>query len=598
MTSLLFSNPWGWLGLLGLPLVVLIHFLQQPTKRVITSTLFLFEHTPPQSFRGSVIEQLRNSWPLWLQLLAVLLLTWLLLEPRWVQKRSESDVIIVLDSSASMWPYKQKLLKQVSGIADFFQSVSASTNWLLMESASQRGLLYRGQNQSELLNLLQEWEPIWGMHDSSKALEIALQRKGDNGVVIFFTDHRATLPAGVVGVGVGSPINQVGFVGSNIRKNINSTEWTALVKNWGTMPAERIWWIESDLETKDENLLQLEPNQAVVLKGLVPKDITEWTIHLAEDDFPLDNTMPILRPLDKTLNLYIDVKGKMKRVLDKLITSNSYLQLVANENEADVILATSLTGFVLGMDGKEPRANIIFRTPRNKAGSREPAPIIQETHPFTRGVSWQGLLSSGPMSFQMGEEDQVLLWQKDKPLIFLGSKKGKPQLMFNFDFEHSNADRLPAFLILLHRYFLEVAEGKVAYHRRILKTNEILSLEEIPDGSSIVAKTEFAENVSHKVLTTRQARQMAASGKPSRLSIELEGQEILRAAVQFEEPLEADLRKAESYSDLENEMRALQKSSSKPDPWEAWWIVIILAGLVLSWYFQSSYSLSKANKNL
>ncbi|MEZ7956525.1 MAG: hypothetical protein QMC23_07575 [Rubritalea sp.] len=43
-----------------------------------------------------------NSIPLWLQLLIVLLITWLLVQPRFVKSNSTQRIAIVLDSSASM----------------------------------------------------------------------------------------------------------------------------------------------------------------------------------------------------------------------------------------------------------------------------------------------------------------------------------------------------------------------------------------------------------------------------------------------------------------------------------------------------------------
>ncbi len=34
-------NPWGFLALLGIPIVVYIHMLQRRSKRIPVSTLFL-----------------------------------------------------------------------------------------------------------------------------------------------------------------------------------------------------------------------------------------------------------------------------------------------------------------------------------------------------------------------------------------------------------------------------------------------------------------------------------------------------------------------------------------------------------------------------
>src|SRR5688572_7466396 len=104
----LIGNPWGWLGLLGLPIVVLAFMLQQKSRLARTSTWFLLEHLAPESKGGRRLQRLVQSVPFWLMLLAVALLTWLLLDPRWVDQRSRQTVVVVLDSSFSMEAFRSE----------------------------------------------------------------------------------------------------------------------------------------------------------------------------------------------------------------------------------------------------------------------------------------------------------------------------------------------------------------------------------------------------------------------------------------------------------------------------------------------------------
>src|SRR5690349_20650245 len=94
-----FGNLLGFWALLGVPVILAIHFLQRESRQVVTSTLFLLEQLAPESAQGRRWERLRNSVTLWLQILAVLLLTWLLVQPRWLRANSIQHVVIVLDSS-------------------------------------------------------------------------------------------------------------------------------------------------------------------------------------------------------------------------------------------------------------------------------------------------------------------------------------------------------------------------------------------------------------------------------------------------------------------------------------------------------------------
>ena len=69
-----FANPLGLLALLGIPAVLAIHFLQRKARELPVSTLFLLDHTRREAAGGRRFERLIPSIPLWMQLLAVLLL--------------------------------------------------------------------------------------------------------------------------------------------------------------------------------------------------------------------------------------------------------------------------------------------------------------------------------------------------------------------------------------------------------------------------------------------------------------------------------------------------------------------------------------------
>jgi len=98
--ELSFANPAGFWALLGLPAVVIIHFLQRRARRQVITTLFLLEPMRQESAGGHRFQRLRTSIPFWLQLLMVLGLTWLLIEPRWVRSTSVQRLAVVVDASA------------------------------------------------------------------------------------------------------------------------------------------------------------------------------------------------------------------------------------------------------------------------------------------------------------------------------------------------------------------------------------------------------------------------------------------------------------------------------------------------------------------
>src|SRR5438309_2864693 len=129
-----FANPAGFWALALVPTILAIHFLQQRSKRVITSTWFLIDPFAPRSVGGRTWEKLRSSRALWLQLLAALLTTWLLTEPRWPRADSTQTVVLVLDSSVSMSAFRaaaiQAAQREISGSA----GLAMHTTWVIMTS--------------------------------------------------------------------------------------------------------------------------------------------------------------------------------------------------------------------------------------------------------------------------------------------------------------------------------------------------------------------------------------------------------------------------------------------------------------------------------
>ncbi len=146
-----FGNPLGFLALLALPAIFAIHFLQRESRRVVTSTLFLLEQLAPESAQGRRFERLRNSAPLWLQIIAALLVTWLLVQPRWLLRQSTHRVVIVLDSSISMLPFHDELLRAVDAQTAQLSRAAARTEWHLLESDTTRPKLYSGIDRAALL---------------------------------------------------------------------------------------------------------------------------------------------------------------------------------------------------------------------------------------------------------------------------------------------------------------------------------------------------------------------------------------------------------------------------------------------------------------
>ncbi|MED5417705.1 MAG: BatA domain-containing protein, partial [Verrucomicrobiota bacterium] len=157
--NIVLTNPAGFFALLGIPAVILIHFLQRQARVIPISTLFLLAHTQRESLSGRRFDRFTNSVPLWLQLLMVLLLTWLLVLPRYVRPASTQQVAIVLDSSASMSVFKDKLVISLREKLPPLQGNASRLQLYLFESAAEKPVIYAGNDLEEALTSLENWNP-------------------------------------------------------------------------------------------------------------------------------------------------------------------------------------------------------------------------------------------------------------------------------------------------------------------------------------------------------------------------------------------------------------------------------------------------------
>ena len=191
-----FGNPAGFLALLAVPAILAIHFLQRESRQVETSTLFLLEQLAPESAQGRRLERLRSSVPLWLQLAAAFLATWLLAQPRWVRPDAAQHVMLVLDSTVSMTAFRDEMLRAVDEDSARLARAAAHTEWEAIESDPARPTVYSGPSREALLAALRAWKPHMGTHDPGPQIQAAQAILGGKGTLIFVTDRKRPIPPG------------------------------------------------------------------------------------------------------------------------------------------------------------------------------------------------------------------------------------------------------------------------------------------------------------------------------------------------------------------------------------------------------------------
>jgi hypothetical protein len=577
---ILFANPAGLWALLGIPVILLIHFLQRESKRVEVSTLFLLEHLDRESVQGRRFDRLRNSVPLWLQLLGVLLLAWLLSEPRWASGRSVQRVVLVLDNSASMEAFREELLESIREELPPLTTIVGTTEYTAIESSSSGTTLYRGTSLGELIAALSSWEPAAGSHSTEQALRVGRGLAGSGGILVFVTDHTGdTLPFGASRLAVGSPLDNVGFAGLRVDTENDKTVWRATLRNYSATAQTRSWFLGSGGRRSEARSVALEPGATRILQGEFPEGVDRVSLVLEPDRFTRDDSLHLVKPAPKRLLVSRTGAASAESLIAGLIGSLENTAQAAAGETPDLWFAT----YNPLAPAELPGVSIVLMNQEQVPGRFFSGPIVASNHPLVADLDWQGLIARSTPSIPMAEGDLVLLWQGERPLVFLREGAGKRQLIFNFDVASSNAPRLPAFIVLVHRFTALVRADKVAVELRNVELRQPLALAfDAKDGAPDL---EVMTETGRGTIPLSRARQLRAPGEPGFFRVGQGGTVLLDAAANFADTREADLSKADSVSELGALPEAIRERQTEGDPVWFVWVLLLAAAMLVTWHY-------------
>jgi len=589
-----FSNFAGFWALLGIPAVVAVHFLQQRSRTVRTSTLFLLEALAPESQGGRRFERLRFSRAFWLQIAAVLLATWVLAQPRWLRDESARVVVAVLDDSMSMRVCHDEAVREVEKLFSRNEGRAARTEWVVMTSNARQPALYRGGDRRAAVAAAAAWRPSSGTHECGTALRLGRALAGEPGACWFFTDRRGRAPADQPVVGVGRVARNVGFAGSRCDRN----GWRALVRNYSDAAVSREWWMESGGKKSATRRVEIEAGGLVELSAKFPEGVDSCVLVLEGDEFPADDRLPMVRPAPKRLSASMEMNGENARAFfQKLAEGVPGVEFVPRGSGA-LRFADLLDGSVA------PKGAAIFvaRAPVGAEADAkrvvQTAPVVPERHALTDGLNWQGLVGMGAAGLRRPEGAEVLLWQGGEALAWVANR----QLFLNFDWEAGNAGRLPSMVLLIRRFIEETQADQDREYAANFDAGAPVRLGVAGGtggaggagggGNAAGALTmESAEGT--RELTDAEAAVLRAPRDAGFFTVRRGGsggsggRVLVRGAAQFADSRQGDFSECESFvsgaPDAETEREVLIRNSHG-DPLANVWLLAMGAALVWSWW--------------
>ncbi len=581
-----FAHPAALWCLLGLPAVLAIHFLQRRSRREVVTTLFLLQQMRRESEVGNRFERLRSSIPLWLQLLIVLIFTWLLAGPRWLKKDAVQRIAIVLDASASMSAFRDDAESAVKSTLSTLLSPLARVELTLLSSDPGQPALYHGAAQTDLISALPQWQPLLGVHDFTPSLRTARGLVGAQGSIVLISDHvlADALPFEAALLSIGHETANVGWAGVTVEEKDGQLFWRALLRNYGSQSQDREWSAEANGKSSPPTKITLAPQESRTLSGPFPAE-DEVTLALSADAFTLDDRLPLMRPKPKILGLHVpalpvqDGSGELRELFEKFADT----RLAASAAETDVRGIVWPPSIALGAD----QHAIVFASPaKGDSSAWLRGSIVAEAHPLIDGLNWQSLLVREGMIVPRDERDRVLLWQAERPLISLRrTAAGAQQLFCHFDLLSSNARKLPALAVLLHRFLQTIREEKIAPESVNFDLRQRLTLAHLRGEKATPLQLTTRTPSATISIPGAQAHLMRAPTQPGFFEVKQSDVLLLQGAAHFADAREADLQLAKPFQDLAKLKLTQTETTLEADSHWQLWLLLLLAALLGSWWW-------------
>lgn len=532
-----FANPWGLLGLLALPAIVVIHLYHRRYPPLLVAGLHLWGIETHTTTAGRTRERLPITPSLICELLAALLLSLVLADPRWGDLGKVVHLVVVLDNSASMSSrppgleeksFRDAAIDELDRRAKQLPRGSVVT--VLRTARRPEMLAGPAVPWEEAKPKLEEWHPALPKHDFQPTWDLASQLAAETGELLFLTDvvpdEKVAVPKLMEVVSVGRALENVSISAARWDFNSQSAKGRVFLRltNHGKRSAnvrvtgsvgERVIFQETiSLEAGVSSPLEVE-----VPGGLGRLSITTENIG---DGMPLDNRIELIEPKVRTLHvaLALPKESPALKAVQRALRGIPDVSLTTDRESAELIIATAqplppskreLAWLGIGpFDAGEPA--------RNAAQDLIGPYILEKQNPLLDGLTLNGVVWGGVQPLKLDLAPIITAGQQ--PLLSRLNGTRTTAYLLNLDFARTNLAESPDWPILLSNLIELRRDNLPGLRRWNYRLNEEIRFRLVedappatatsPSDSSVDATNEAADSSRSLLLVHRgQKRPLA-----------------------------------------------------------------------------------------
>ncbi|MCG6156771.1 vWA domain-containing protein [Rubinisphaera margarita] len=405
-----FANPWGLLGLLSLPVIAIIHLYHRRFPPLQVAGLHLWTQETKKDSPGRRRERLPITRSLILELLAALLISLLLADPRSNENLTRNHLVLVLDDSASMAAVssgQSSRERALEWIREQEESIGRGGVVSVLQSGLRPTLLAGPRAEwPEMLNALKEWQPQAPAHDFASTWDLGAQLAGEEGRFVFLTDHlpgeAVPVPERMETVSFGRKLGNVAITTARWMFDADTGEGTVYVRlvNFGEDEQEvQLAGVAGDHKVIEETV-DLTPGRDTALQWTVPGGLGQLrlTAEAENDPLEIDHQLILMEPEVRLVTVALTLPSDhsafepIQRILGVLPQAQ-----LGNPGDADLIVAPAVDSppaerslWWLGMGPLNP--GTVDETGKMLVGPY----LVEKQHPLMNeivlgGVVWGGV---------------------------------------------------------------------------------------------------------------------------------------------------------------------------------------------------------------
>jgi hypothetical protein len=191
-----FYSPWGFLALIGVPIIIILYLLKQQHEDLTVSSLYLWEEVIKDLEANAPWQKLKKNILMILQIIAVILLALALAKPYLSNLESNiQNVVVVIDTSMSMQSKmgnKTRFDEAKANAREYITNLKPNT-YVTLISVGKNTVIEENlsKNKSSLLNSLNAIEVTNSALniDDAKSIIFSIANQHPNTKVVLFGDQ-------------------------------------------------------------------------------------------------------------------------------------------------------------------------------------------------------------------------------------------------------------------------------------------------------------------------------------------------------------------------------------------------------------------------